>query len=217
MEPWCENTRASYCLLFTVKCLWFPRQAFIKWGVDLEALIIDENFLINALFCILLARTHYYIKVSLDILMIFMNTTKCQDFVSSVLESSPSEKLVGISPNLFSFSLSSNIFRPKRKTLQQKCGFWLGMVKKCSCAHHFPGSEKHKSDLVTERGLGEIGEQRHLKHFGQLQFWDAIFFFFNLNVKDLKSAVILNVFCRVPEYMKCQKFTIHFWYISFFL
>lgn len=33
-----------------------PKAGFYQVGIDLEALIIDENFLINALFCILLAE-----------------------------------------------------------------------------------------------------------------------------------------------------------------
>lgn len=79
-HQWSLGTKTQkhpVCLLFILKFLCFPRQAFIKWGIDLEALLIDETLLNNALFCILLARTHYYLKISLDILMIFMNTIKC--------------------------------------------------------------------------------------------------------------------------------------------
>lgn len=71
-----KTQKHPVCLLFVLKFLCSPRQAFIKWGMDLEALLIDETLLNNALFCILLARTHYYLNISLDILMIFMNTIK---------------------------------------------------------------------------------------------------------------------------------------------
>ena len=111
----------------------------------MKALIIDENFLINALFCILLAGTHYYLKVSLDILMIFRVCLRvisfleaCRCFIPPVL-----------------FLTVFNIFRPKRKTLQQRWGSDWVWSRNLAVATSFLGQ---KNASQTERGLGKIGE-----------------------------------------------------------